>query len=908
VPARVRALLDEGISAGVVQVQAPAGCGKTGSVLQYLFDRQIDAWWHACKPEDANPATFLAGLVQTLGGASSSGGQTTLAAIASRDITTSYGAALKPFLEDMATANPSGQVLVLDDVDALTTSPEALVVLDYAVAALAQHVPVIVISRTDVALDSQARRLLEGGCIRIGADDLLLHEDEIATCAQHAYGADITAADAGDLYRATAGWGIALRLALRLRAIGKPLPQEARTPFTPEARADLFAYLAAEVLKNDDDRTLQFLRRTAVLDVLAPAVCARLTGEEHAVELIQSLAGAGLPVMKAGWNAYQCHGLLRDYLMARLTDTEIQHAHSEAAGAYTAVGDWPHAVRHFVEAGQHDAALRIADEHGRELVFGGHGRALLDLVKSAADSSDHYRATYWAAFAAARMFELDWASAAFQRVYEAAEERGDKPTALRALASLAQTLNGWGRYPQATAVAQQLLAAVPPEDRPRRAAVQLGYLITGMGGTAQFREAVALIRELLPQLDAGTLVGPAEEAYARSVAAVTLAMEGDLTTARAELHRAQALILGQEADDIHTFVPWSRALVAFMSGDPDGADDAAREAETVALQYGDLQRVLECRAVRASTATMRGDIDTAERGFAEVDALRAGGADYWGFVLTLLSRPERARLRGDIAGALASAEANHALAVSLGGARFICSTRLDVAYFRLLNGDADAAVTHAREALSEAEALSSPLLMYGAHLMLAASSPDNEQASIAAAMQIADERDYRFLMPYAVRLRQLDSALWRALGGNGAARAGVLLAGAGPATLAALRGMWNLDGEVAITAVEVARRFGQAAADVLRSLSSSTDRRVAGSARQALSELEAANPHGLSAREREVLDLLSRGMRTKDVAEELVLTPATVSTHIQRIMNKTGTSSRAELLALAAREARPPGA
>jgi DNA-binding CsgD family transcriptional regulator len=34
-----------------------------------------------------------------------------------------------------------------------------------------------------------------------------------------------------------------------------------------------------------------------------------------------------------------------------------------------------------------------------------------------------------------------------------------------------------------------------------------------------------------------------------------------------------------------------------------------------------------------------------------------------------------------------------------------------------------------------------------------------------------------------------------------------------------------------------------------------------------------------------------------------VLTPATVSTHIQRIMNKTRTASRAELVALALREA-----
>ena len=73
-------------------------------------------------------------------------------------------------------------------------------------------------------------------------------------------------------------------------------------------------------------------------------------------------------------------------------------------------------------------------------------------------------------------------------------------------------------------------------------------------------------------------------------------------------------------------------------------------------------------------------------------------------------------------------------------------------------------------------------------------------------------------------------------------------------------------------------------------------------AREALTAIDAANPHRLSGREREVLDLLCRGLRTKDIAERLVLTPATISTHIQRIMSKTGTLSRAELLALAARE------
>ena len=94
-------------------------------------------------------------------------------------------------------------------------------------------------------------------------------------------------------------------------------------------------------------------------------------------------------------------------------------------------------------------------------------------------------------------------------------------------------------------------------------------------------------------------------------------------------------------------------------------------------------------------------------------------------------------------------------------------------------------------------------------------------------------------------------------------------------------------------------------ATVLGTLAASPSRRVAGAAKDALAALEAANPHGLSSREAEVLQLLAQGLRTKDIAEQLVLTPATVSTHIQRIMNKTRTASRAELLALAINDTQP---
>jgi DNA-binding NarL/FixJ family response regulator len=57
-------------------------------------------------------------------------------------------------------------------------------------------------------------------------------------------------------------------------------------------------------------------------------------------------------------------------------------------------------------------------------------------------------------------------------------------------------------------------------------------------------------------------------------------------------------------------------------------------------------------------------------------------------------------------------------------------------------------------------------------------------------------------------------------------------------------------------------------------------------------EADLASP--LTIREREVLGLLARGMGQKGIAKRLVISPKTVSTHIQRVLTKLGVHSRAE--------------
>ncbi|MGR8009310.1 response regulator transcription factor [Streptomyces hypolithicus] len=65
--------------------------------------------------------------------------------------------------------------------------------------------------------------------------------------------------------------------------------------------------------------------------------------------------------------------------------------------------------------------------------------------------------------------------------------------------------------------------------------------------------------------------------------------------------------------------------------------------------------------------------------------------------------------------------------------------------------------------------------------------------------------------------------------------------------------------------------------------------------------VDAPVPHGLTARERDVLRLLGRGMTNRGIASQMMLSPHTVKEHVSVIYSKLGASNRVDAAVRASR-------
>lgn len=394
----------------MVVFSAPAGWGKTSTLVQWTRAERRPVTWVSLEAADADPAVFLSYLA------------TALAAVA--DVPPAVFLLLRESdsrRQDRASALLSSAVgdaapfvLVLDDCHNVRSRQ-----CWKAVSTLAEQLPhggtLALSGRRDPPLPL-ARLRTAGRLMELRMEELALDADEAAEVLQlHGAPTDTEALSA--VMDITEGWAAGVYLAA---VLAEPLPADDWLPHLRGDQREIARYLTAEVLAKLPQRTRSFLEQTSILERLSADLCRAVTGRDDAGDDLERAVRQGLFVTalddRGVW--YRYHHLFAELLSAELARHGpgcVPDLHRAAAAWFQEHREPEAAVGHWLAAGDVAsamAAVRAARETG---LIGGRGPGSARLLRQF--SQEQILADPALTLFAGWIFALHWGTPAEQRLW-----------------------------------------------------------------------------------------------------------------------------------------------------------------------------------------------------------------------------------------------------------------------------------------------------------------------------------------------------------------------------------------------------------------------------------------------------------------------------------------------------------
>jgi LuxR family maltose regulon positive regulatory protein len=391
---RLFAQLDAGLAKPLMLVCAPAGYGKTTLVSSWLRTLSLPAAWLALDEDDNDPLRFLqslaAALEQIVPALPGDALPADLATLLQARQPTPWRALLPRMLNPIA-AQAAPVVLVLDDVHLLQAPP----VLDL-LAFVLEHLPpvlhLVLLSRVDPPLPL-ARLRVRDQLMEIRADRLRFTPEESARFLRDGMGLSLSGDEIATLERRVEGWIAGWQLAA-LSLQGTPDVAGFVAAFSGSHRY-IMDYLAEEVLTYQPEPVRTFLLQTSILARLCGPLCRAVAGgnaaDEDAGNVVDGQAMLELLEQKnlfvtpldgeRRW--YRYHPLFADVLnrhLERLLPDQVPELHRRASLWFEQQMFIPEAVHHALLARDHEHAVELVEQHGCALLLRGEGGTLLDLL------------------------------------------------------------------------------------------------------------------------------------------------------------------------------------------------------------------------------------------------------------------------------------------------------------------------------------------------------------------------------------------------------------------------------------------------------------------------------------------------------------------------------------------------
>ncbi len=619
-------------------VSAPAGYGKTTLVAEWLRTCQQPTAWLSLEPADNDPVRFLSYVAAALQKVQGEIGQS-LEGLLSGPPLPSIESLATSLLNDIAAA-PDPFVLVLDDYHTLS-DPAVHAVMSFIIDHQPPQMHLVLTTRKDPPLPL-ARLRARGQLTELRLNDLRFDAQEADTFLNATMSLSLPPADIDTLAQRTEGWIAGLQLA----ALSLHQAPD-RSAFVRHFGGDdrhVMDYLLDEVLARESDETQRFLRQTSILGRLSGPLCDDVTQSAtgDSQHVLEQLDRANLFVEpldnRRRW--YRYHPLFADLLRQRLAAASVSGdeetaLHRRAGGWYEAHGFIADAVDHAIAAQDPAWAARLIEQIYRVLLSDGEAATLLNWLRALPDGFVRTQPALcitraWAMLIGAHFEAVE---APLQEAEAALGLRADHDEAANPLPPQQVQLLGeidalrstaainLGDQPRSIALAQRALRRLPEHDL-----LQRGLVALNLGDAyGDHGDPVASAQAYAEALRASRVAGGV------AVPVVVLGSLGSLQASLGQLHAAHATYQTafDEAQDwatahhSHQALPMLGKVHARMSdllyewNDLDSALHHAQQGLLLSRQWGHLEHTLDSYAALVRVQSALGDAATAQRSLDE---------------------------------------------------------------------------------------------------------------------------------------------------------------------------------------------------------------------------------------------------------------------------------------------------
>lgn len=372
--------LDAGLSRKLTLVSAPVGFGKTTLVSEWIRDCGHPAAWLSLDKNDNDPSRFLIYLIAALQRIDSEIG-VDVQAVLEESPSPHFEILLTRLIREMERF-PEKSILVLDDYH-LIDSKSVHDVINFLIEYLPPTIHLVICGRTDPPLPISRLRV-QGDVNEVRTSNLRFTKREVASFLNDLMGIDLSSDGIAALEARTEGWVASLKLAA-LSMQGRHDWPEFIAKFSGSNRY-VIDYLIDEVMARQPEDVQIFLRRTSILERFCAPLCEYVVGGSEGMDILDYLDRSNLFLIPLddhrGW--YRYHHLFADFLGQRLRVSEpdrIPELHHRASQWYENEGLMDDAIQQAMAAGDLERATRLVDGIAADLVVRAESNKLLKLVE-----------------------------------------------------------------------------------------------------------------------------------------------------------------------------------------------------------------------------------------------------------------------------------------------------------------------------------------------------------------------------------------------------------------------------------------------------------------------------------------------------------------------------------------------